>query len=149
MKNLNFESYELIMKIYGLKAEDYELWSELLEDYDDDLLDQAIKTYCKTQSKTPKIADITKIVEDIIANKQTETQEQQTKEQKEEALRQVYEEAQRADAKGYKIVYEKIPNGQYKYYWMDKDEVFRENLQSFTRYYKSSPFEVFIQNKKI
>jgi len=148
MKNLNFESYELIMKIYGLKAEDYELWSELLGDYDDDLLDLAIRKYIKTQTKAPRIADIAKIVEDLINSKEPVTDEtKKTQEEKLEALRRLYDETKEAEKKGYKILFEKIPNGQYKYSWMHKDQIRHYDVTPKTRYYLGLPFEVYILNK--
>lgn len=148
MKNLNFESYELIMKIYGLKAEDYELWSELLGDYDDDLLDQAIRKYIKTQTKAPRIADIAKIVEEMIDNNEQRTDEvKKTQEEKLEALSRLYNEVQEAEKKGYKILFEKIPNGQYKYSWMHKDQIRQYDVTPKTRYYLGLPFEVYILNE--
>ena len=148
MKNLNFESYELIMKIYGLKAEDYELWSELLGDYDDELLDKAIRRYIKTQTKAPRIADIAKIVEEMIDNNEQRMDEvKKPQEEKLEALSRLYNEVQEAEKKGYKILFEKIPNGHWKYSWMHKDQIRYSDVTPNTRYYLGLAFEVYILNE--
>ena len=148
MKTLNFESYEMLIKVFNLKVDDYETWSALLKDYDEDLLDHAIKIYCKTQNKAPKIADIVKIVEELMQDRKEQETKPETEEEKQEAKRKIYEEAIKAKNKNYVLLYEQIPNGQWKYSWVHKCQLLTtKNIEPFDRHYDGNKYTVYILKK--
>ena len=83
MKNLKFETYKKLISLYKFRAEDYELWEEMLHVIDSDALDDAIITWIQTKTKTPTVAEIRSLAQEI------EIQNRIRKKQKENGIEKI------------------------------------------------------------
>ena len=83
MKSLKFETYKKLISFYKFRAEDYELWEEMLHIIDSDALDEAVITWIQTKTKTPTVAEIRSLAQEI------EIQNRIRKKQKENGIEKI------------------------------------------------------------
>ena len=133
MIKLKYETYEKLVRLFNFDPNDYDLWNEMLSFYDSDAIDEAVKKLILKRSKSPTVADVAKLAEEIeIETRTKKRKEEKTQEEKTEARVKLYEEAVRALEKNYYLVFRKIASGDTAYSWMHETCINNTaNLKSF------------------
>lgn len=83
MNKIKKETFQKLITLFKFKREDYDIWNEMLSYLDEDALDEAIITWIQTKTKTPTVAEIRSLAQEI------EIQNRIRKKQKENGIEKI------------------------------------------------------------
>lgn len=83
MNKIKKETFQKLITLFKFKREDYDVWNEMLGYLDEDAIDEAIITWIQTKTKTPTVAEIRSLAQEI------EIQNQIRKKQKENGIEKI------------------------------------------------------------
>lgn len=83
MNKIKKETFQKLITLFKFKREDYDVWNELLSYLDEDAIDEAIITWIQTKTKTPTVAEIRSLAQEI------EIQNRIRKKQKENGIEKI------------------------------------------------------------
>lgn len=146
---ITVDTYKKLITFYKFKPDDYEMWDDMLHYLDSECITEAVDQWIRTKSKTPTVADIATLAEELELSKRIEkTRNVISEEAKEKAKAQMYEEYLKATAKGYVIAVEPCGN-YYKYSWLAESMLAGFEYRKVRRYYEDNEFFVYyIDSKK-
>ena len=65
MNKIKKETFQKLITFFKFKREDYDVWNEMLSYLDEDAIDEAIITWIQTKTKTPTVAEIRSLAQEI------------------------------------------------------------------------------------
>jgi hypothetical protein len=65
MNKIKKETFQKLITLFKFKREDYDVWNEMLSYLDEDAIDEAIITWIQTKTKTPTVAEIRSLAQEI------------------------------------------------------------------------------------
>ena len=148
MTKIKVDTYKKLITFFKFRPEDYEMWDDMLHYYDSDAIDEAVTIWIKTKSKTPTVADIATLAEEIeIKNRIAKKQFEKSKEEQEDANRRLYEESIKAADKGYIILCRYINNERkaFSYSWLHADSLNHYNTYRVKRNYMGNDYFIYFQ----
>ena len=83
MNKIKKETFQKLITLFKFKREDYDVWNEMLSYLDEDAIDEAIITWIQTKTKTPTVAEIRSLAQEI------EIQNRIRKKQKENGIEKI------------------------------------------------------------
>ena len=83
MNKIKKETFQKLITLFKFKREDYDVWNEMLSYLDEDAIDEAIITWIQTKTKTPTVAEIRSLAQEI------EIQNRMRRKQKENGIEKI------------------------------------------------------------
>lgn len=145
MNKITVDTYKKLITFYKFRTDDYEIWEEMLHHLDSQCITEAVDQWIRTKAKTPTVADIAMLAEEIEVGKRMEKKRGQVSEEaRERALMQMYDEYCKAQKKGYVIAVEKCGDSYYKYSWLNMENLPKYQYEKVRRYWDGNEFFVYL-----